>query len=192
LEPRVGGSAVIDHFFSFLNGMSTSKSSNDWNTLMPTAEIPESVSAKALAALLDVSVRHLARLLKADIVRRNADGSYPVAANVTRFVAYAVEGEKKKSADSSGDRLREQRRLALERDMARDDRKIVDIDEATDTLDEIVGLVVEAFETLPRRATNDRVLQLKIQRACDEIRVELSDGLAAKSASLRAGTKAMR
>ncbi|MBB3998623.1 hypothetical protein [Aureimonas pseudogalii] len=154
---------------------------------MPTAEIPESVSAKGLAALLDVSVRHLSRLSKADIVIRNENGSYPVTANVGRYIAYAVDGERRKAADTSGDRLREQRRLALERDMARDDRKLVDIEEATETLDEVIALVVEAFEALPRRATSDRSAQLKIQAVCDAIRGELADGLSAKASTLRTG-----
>ncbi|ALN73184.1 hypothetical protein [Aureimonas sp. AU20] len=158
---------------------------------MKTPEFPETLSRQGLATLLGLSPRHVARLAKEDILVRDGAGKYPVVGNVARYVGHALSLEARRSSETSGDRLREARRLDLERAMARDDRAIIDLDEAQDSIASLVAMFAAALDALPRQAApDDRGLQTRLTGVCDGIRSALSAKLADEAAKLKNGKEA--
>lgn len=107
------------------------------------------------AKLLMVSPEWIRRLCKAGYIPRVAKGKYPLVGVVQGYIKSLKDEEKKASKGASESRVRDARAAEIERRMAREDLKIVDIDEATATYEDMIGELLKMVNSLPAQITRN-------------------------------------
>jgi phage terminase Nu1 subunit (DNA packaging protein) len=120
-----------------------------------TTKAPETVTAKGLAAVLGVTDRWVRDLEKQGVFAREGRGQYDLTKCVPAYVEWRLKAEAGKQSAPSNDRVRDARAAEIERRMAREDRKIVDIDEAMDAFEDISGELLKFVSGLPAMITRD-------------------------------------
>ena len=159
------------------------------DTSQPT--IPQHVTQRDLAVFLGVAPSTITAMAKQGIFTRDANGKLDFPVAVAAYFAHKMaKVEEKERPETSADRLRAKRELELERKMAREDREIIMMDEAIETLDEMTGLYLASLSSIPARITNVVRERQRIEAILDEERQRLSDGLIKKSTALRTGIEA--
>jgi len=150
-------------------------------------KLPETIGTTELAKLLSITDRRLTQLVDEGVIEKEGRGAFNTVAAVAAFVNFRAESEKRRSASTSADKLREQRQEEIARKMAREDREIIALDEAMDALDEAAGLFVEVIGGLPARITRDPKERRRIEDVCNAERDRLSQSFAEKAQALRTG-----
>lgn len=150
----------------------------------------KTVNAKGLAAVLGVTDRWVRDLEKQGVFKRQARGRYDLTECVPAYVEWRVKAEVTKQAPPSGDRVRDARAAEIERRMAREDRKIIDIDEAFGVLDDVVGHFLQSISGLPAQITRNVSERRRIEAICDAERQRLATRFAEGLSALQTGDQA--
>ena len=149
---------------------------------------PDHVAPSALAKLLKLTTRRVEILRQEGVLTAGVDGKLPLKDSIEKYIAYREATiEKKIKVPTSHDLLREQRRLDLERKMAREDRVIITLDEAMVCVDEIIGVFLTALTGLPARITRKPIERQRLEKIFDEVRQRLSERFAKIATKLRTG-----
>ncbi len=149
--------------------------------------IPKTIGTNELSAFLGMSPQRLTQLVDDQTIPKMGRGRFDFREATAAYIGFVREAEKRRSASTSADKLREQRQEEILRKMAREDREIISLDEAMEALDEATGLFVEVVGGLPARITRDPKERRRIEDVCNTERDRLSQGFAKKAQALRSG-----
>lgn len=152
---------------------------------MEDAEAP--VSTAFLADLFAISKQAIARLAGAGVFPKLSRGRFPLGETVRGYLDFKVAGEAARRGTGSSDRVRDARATQIEMRIAREDRELVTMEEATATLDEIAGAFITLVSGLPHRITRDPRERQRIEAIIDAERLRLSDTFAKTAKKLKAG-----
>lgn len=142
------------------------------------------------AKLLMVSPEWIRRLCKAGYIPRVAKGKYPLVGVVQGYIKSLKDDEKKASKGASENRVRDARAAEIERRLAREDRKIIALDESLAAYDYATGLYLQSISGLPARMTRNASERRRLEAICDTERQRLATRFAERASSLRTGVDA--
>lgn len=157
----------------------------------PTNERPLTetliVSSSVGAAFLGVSSRWVQQLATDGWVKPVGRGKWNLAELVQGYAASMKDEDRRSSRQSAENRVREARAAEIERRMAREDRKIIDIDEAFGVLDNVIGQFLQSISGLPAQITRNVGERRRIEAICDAERQRLSTQFAEGLSALETG-----
>jgi hypothetical protein len=153
------------------------------------AQAPQAgtISAGHLAKLLMLSPERIRQLGKAGHLPRAGRGNYLLVGAVQGYVKYLKEDAQRAGKSAAEDRVRDARAAEIERRMAREDREIVDLDEAIGTLEDISGLMLATLGSLPAMITRNPSERRRIENIVHAAQKRLVERFAQKMAALQTG-----
>lgn len=157
----------------------------------PAIQWPDSVSQLELARLLGITGPGVGKVVKAGFLKKTADGKrLELIPSLRGYVDYKVEQATRRfSRETPTDRLAAKREQQLDRKLAIEDRQIIDLSEALDVYDEIVGLFLTTLGGLPARLTRNLEERERIEQVIDTAQGQLAQKFGEKRVRLQAGTE---
>ncbi|ESW91716.1 hypothetical protein X773_01165 [Mesorhizobium sp. LSJC285A00] len=147
----------------------------------------ELVSTGFLADLLGISKQAIARLARTGVLSKASRGLFPLGESVRSYLDFKVAGEAARRGTGSSDRVRDARATEIELRIAREERKLITMDECNGCLDQVVGGFITMLSVLPAQITKDIRERQRIETIIDAGRQRLSDKFDEMSNNLRAG-----
>ena len=147
------------------------------------------VSTKALAGVLDVSIRRVSQLESEGVFRKVGHGRYRLGETVRAYLAFRLENGSRALLAASDSRsafeAERARKLKLENDAK--ERQLIPAEAVMDAVDFMFGAVKLDLAGAPSRITPDAELQRHMSDAIDDALAALSERLEKASADLEAG-----
>lgn len=154
--------------------------------------IPDYISREQAARLLSLSTQRISQLAAEGVLKRDQNGLYASGGIGAKYAEYLVERRVTKRKDAVTEERQKLQADKLRRQLAREDRDIIDLDEALETTDQMTGRFLAAISSLPARLARDITERRRIEDVCDAVRNELSEGFARDREELQEGSKATR
>ena len=142
------------------------------------------------ARLLMISDERVRQLTKMGYVPKAAKGRYNLVAVVQGYIKYLKDDERRSSKSAAESRVRDARAAEIERRMAREDRKIIALEEAMTAYDFATGLYLQSISGLPARMTRNTSERRRLEAICDTERQRLATRFAEGASSVRTGVEA--
>ena len=101
------------------------------------------------------------------------------------YLKFLADDERRHSKTATLSQVQAARAREIEMRIAREENKLIDLDEALGVLDEIVGGLKADFDGLAASVTRDPALRSIIEEKVDEIYRRHADGLEKKGSALR-------
>lgn len=152
-----------------------------------TAPTAGTISTAQAAKLLLVSEDWIRQLSRKGYIPKAARGRFNLVAAVHGYIRFLKEAEQKATKSAAENRVRDARAAEIERRMAREDREIVDLDEAMTTLEDISGLMLATLGSLPAQITRNPSERRRIEDIVHVAQKRLVDRFAQKMAALATG-----
>ncbi|MEL4069581.1 hypothetical protein WKW50_05475 [Ochrobactrum sp. GPK 3] len=153
----------------------------------PAFSETDMITASAAAALLGVTTQWLRMLAANGYVPKAVRGKYPIVAVVQGYVKSLKDDDKRSNKSSSENRVRDARAAEIERRIAREDRKLIVLDEALTAFDEATGHFLQSLSGLPAAITRNLNERRRIETICDAERSRLSVSFSQIASSLETG-----
>lgn len=150
-------------------------------------EQANTINTATAAALIKVTPRYVQQLASKGCFRPIARDRWNLVDVVQGYVAWLKDEGRQASKSAAESRVRDARATEIEQRIAREDRKLVTMEEATATLDEIAGSFITLVSRLPHRITRDPRERRRIEAIIDAERLRLSDTFAKTARKLKAG-----
>ena len=136
--------------------------------------------------LIGKSRNWVAKLVADGFVKKT--GSLFKPADVTLgYLKFLADDERRHSKTATLSQVQAARAREIELRIAREENKLIDLDEALGVLDEIVGGLKADFNGLAASITREPALRSTIEVKVDEIFKRYADGLGQKGNALRSG-----
>jgi hypothetical protein len=142
------------------------------------------VTQGALAALLGLTVRHVASLGERGILKSAPEGGYHLTASVHGYLKFLKESAKDRTKTASHSRLQDARVRALTLRTARDARQLIETSEAVAVLDEVVGVLRAEVEGAAAAATRDLTIRRKFEKHLNDAFARAQARILEKAAAL--------
>lgn len=153
---------------------------------MAKARIPEACQSQDMAKILGITPRRLNQLALEGVLVPQSRGVFPIAENVKRFMEYRVSLAADSAAPSTQDRLNEQRLKSLQIKQAKEDGRLITVQEALNAFDEATGRFLQCLSGLPARITRDVAERRRIEKIIDAERERLARDFVEKAPTSKA------
>jgi phage terminase Nu1 subunit (DNA packaging protein) len=121
------------------------------------------VTGGSLAALLNITARHVADLGDRGVMKRDAAGGYQLHNSVHGYVKFLKESAKDRTKTAFSRRLQDARARSVELKNAQEERRLIETSEALAVVDEVTGQLRADLDALPARVGGrDMVLRRKV------------------------------
>lgn len=148
------------------------------------------VPTSFLADVLGLTKQGVSRLNREGVLPKSGHGEYELAASVQKYLSYRENlAVAKHIPTKTEDRVKLARAVEIERRIARAERDLIEIPEAIETLDRIIGDVLHMVGGLPARLTRDPRERQRIESIIDGERKRLSDNFSQRMEALRTGVE---
>jgi len=138
---------------------------------MAETELPETISMAAFAGLLGVTARRCRQLAGEGLIVAAGRGKVQLAESLRRIIAHARESRETAPLTEARAKVAQARARQLELQNMREDRRVIDVDEAQALMSELAGLFVSGLSSLPARVGGKDVgLRRRVEKECDAIR----------------------
>jgi hypothetical protein len=142
------------------------------------------ITSTDAAALIGKSRNWLAKLVTDGFIKKT--GSLFRPADVALgYIKFLTDTERRASKSTTLSAVQAARAREIELRIAREENKLIDLDEALGVLDEIVGGMKSDFDGLAAAVTRDATLRNIIEEKVDAIYKRHADALVQKANSLR-------
>ncbi len=148
------------------------------------------ITTSQAARLLMISDERVRQLTNMGHIQKVAKGRYLLVAVVQGYIKYLKDEDRKSSKTASESRVRDARAAEIERRMAREDRKIISLEEAVDAFDKATGQYLQSISGLPARMTRNPSERRRLEAICDTERQRLATRFAEGASTLRTGVEA--
>lgn len=105
------------------------------------------------------------------------------------YITCLKDDSRQASKSASDSRVRDARAREIELRIAREERKLVSLEEASGCLDETIGTFLTMLSGLPAQITNDRRERVRIEAIIDAGRQRIADHFERRVKELRTGIK---
>jgi hypothetical protein len=143
------------------------------------------ITSTDAAALIGKSRNWLAKLVAGGFVKKTGQLFRPVDV-ACGYAKFLTDEQRRSSKSATLSAVQAARAREIEMRIAREDHKLIDIDEALAVLDEIVGGLRADFSGLAASVTRDPALRSIIEEKTDAIYRRHADALQQKARALRA------
>lgn len=153
------------------------------------------LSTADAAKLIGKSTITLAKLVTDGFLKagdkRGRETVYKPSDVAQGYARYLTDEQRRSSKSATLSEVQAARAAEIRMRIAREDHKLVDIEEALGVMDEVVGALRADFSGFAASVTRDPALRLTIEDKVDEIFKRRADGLKQKAAALRASGVAL-
>lgn len=148
------------------------------------------ITTGQVAKLLMLSDERVRQLTVKGYLPKVSKGRYHLVAVVQGYIRFLKDEERHSSKTAAESRVRDARAAEIERRMAREDRKIIALDEAMAAHDHATGLYLQSISGLPARMTRNASERRRLEAICDTERQRLAARFAERASALRSGVDA--
>jgi hypothetical protein len=148
---------------------------------------PGMLTLKQVCGLLKCSDETVLQLVKRGQIKRAARGLYPLVGTVHGYVDHLRDERKNNTQVAAENGLRQARQREVEIRTAERERRLIDVAEHSDIVDEMAGMFVAGLSALPARVTKDMAMRRQIEAGCDAIRNDIAALAAEKARDVGAG-----
>lgn len=142
-------------------------------------------SAAELARHLGFSRQYI-RQLPADVFVKLPGGLYDLDAGRLGYISWLKDERRQSAKSTAAARVQVARAREIELRTAREEKRLMETDEALAVLDELVGNFKSELSSLPARITRDLGLRKSIEAETDRICHRLADLFSTRASELRA------
>jgi hypothetical protein len=143
------------------------------------------ISHTDAAALIGKSRNWIAKLVAGGFVKKTGQLFRPSDVAIG-YVNFLTDEQRRSSKTATLSEVQSARAAEIRLRIAREDHKLIELDEAITVLDEVIGGLKADFNGLAASVTRDQSLRLTIEEKCDAIFQRHADGLKQKASALRA------
>lgn len=154
-----------------------------------TATEPTIVKTAYLASVCGITPQRANQLVKDGVFEKVGRNEFDLAKSVQAFIAHRVKDAESRQVSPANERLRAARAREIELRIAREDRRVIDLTEATDAFDQAAGIYISSIESFPARATRDRTLRKHLEDAVFAERHRVSERFGELRDQMRTGGK---
>lgn len=154
---------------------------------MTISDLPENVPIAALAGLLGLTTRQTRNLLESAEVKSTSRGQWPLAEALRSILADARRNRESDALAAARTRIVNAKAKALETSLAEKERELIPLSEAVEVMDELVGAVREAMDSIAARVTRDLELRRKIEGEITTAKASIAKALGVAAAQTRTG-----
>jgi len=137
-------------------------------------DIDSNVSAAVMAEALGVTTRHLARMAKDGVIKKEARSKYNFKKCLADYISFLKEENKSQTRNASENRLRDARAKEVELRIAVTDRTVISLHEAEDIVDKMAGIYLQSILGLPAAITRNIDERKRIEKICDRSREKIA------------------
>ena len=156
---------------------------------MPRKPARPTVSYKEFGDACGVTSSLIGQLVMDGVIPKVGNYRIPLVEGFGAYVRH-LRTERRGTKTSSQVTVANARAAEINLRVAREERKLIPLDEATEILTTFLGAVRAEVENLPSAATCDPELRHKIRAKCDDILVRLADGASERGKALATGVDA--
>jgi hypothetical protein len=142
------------------------------------------LNVEQIAGLLQVSSQWVRRLTNEGVFSK-VDGRYRLIETVQAYLRYVRDEQRRTGKAETQNQLMRARAAEIELRTRLREKTLIETDDAINTLDEIIGMMLTEFGDLPGR-TRDLTARRIIEQAVREMRGRLADKIRAKVKELAA------
>ena len=145
------------------------------------------VASKEVACrLLMLTPRRVEQLAAEGWFQKDGRGRYPIVPLVQGYIRFLKDEARRSSKSAAASRVQDSRAREIDLRVARQEHRLINIDEHDAVVDELIGMFTTALNGLPAQVTRDPDERRKIAKACNETRQRLATRAAERSTELRA------
>jgi hypothetical protein len=148
--------------------------------------IDTAVSLADAAKLIGKSSTWIGKLVHGGYLKRLARGRYKPCDVAQGHIRFMTDAQRRASKSGTLAAVQSARAREIELRIARADHELVEVDEATGVLDEVLGGLKADLDGLGASVTRDAGLRAAIEAKVDEILRRAAEGLQQKAKALRA------
>lgn len=152
--------------------------------------LSQSVPRKTAAAILALTDTRLDQLVKEGVIERKGKNNGFIVRDLVHsyvnFLKLKIEGQ---ARTQTGNMAQLARAKEIDLRMAREERTIIDIGEALQTVDEISGELLQSLSSLPARITREPRERQRIESIIDSERLRITDRFKQRASALRSGSQ---
>lgn len=145
------------------------------------------VGLTVLCLWADRSDETILKLVRAGTIQRYGKGRYRLRESLVALSRWQTDEQRQVTKSASDSRVRDARAREIELRIAKEQRDLIQTDEALGIVDDIIGIYRSRYGGLPARVTRDPVLRKKLEAEVDAIQHDVADALAKRAEALRSG-----
>lgn len=145
------------------------------------------LSTQGMAATLGITTRWLQMQVKAGTLPSLGRGRFDPGETFRAYLEATKGASEKKVGSESLDNLRAVKAREIQINTARKDRSLISIEESMAILEEITGIFISAFSSMPARITGVPRERQRLNGIFDTERQRLADSFTERVAALREG-----
>lgn len=149
------------------------------------------VSGGVVASFLGVSLERVRQLAEEGVIPREGKGKFPLRPCILAYCTWTRDEGRKANKSAASSRVQDRRSRLLDIQIAREEHRLIETDEALAVVDEIVATFKSELQGLPTRVTKDVALRSSIEHEIDRICDTAANLLAERGDALREGGDAL-
>lgn len=148
------------------------------------------ITLEQACRLVMLSNERIRQLVKDGYIPKPAKNSYPLVGVVQGYIRFLRDEDRRSSKTAAESGLKAARQREVEVRTAERERKLIDVTEHSDIVDELCGLFISGLASLPARVTRDVSMRRKVETECDAIRNDIAARAAERARDVGAGRTA--
>ncbi len=148
-------------------------------------------STRQITVLVEIGEDRLAQIEQAGFIKRAGRNSWPAIETLSGLVRFYRDENRRGPKSTADAQWRAARAREIEIRIAERERKLMQTDEATKALENIIGLFLTELSGLPASVTRDLQFRQQIEDQIFNMRSRISNRLEAEARSLRERGKAV-
>ena len=145
------------------------------------------VNGEVIASFLGLSLERVRQLAEAGVIPRQAKGKFPLRPCVLAYCNWTRDEARKTNKSAASSRVQDRRTRLLDIQIAREEQRLIETDEAIAVVDEIVATFRGELQGLPARVTRDAGLRSSMEHEIDRICGTVANLLEERGNALRQG-----
>lgn len=141
------------------------------------AEKSNSLDVETIARLLMIGPERVRQLSKDGWIPKVGRGRYPLAGSVQGYISFLKDEQRRASKVAADSEIKLERARGLKLRNDRDEGRLIEVEEALGTLDEIVGELRTGIAAVPARVTRDLDFRDQIEKEIDACFARISKRL---------------
>ncbi|TCQ79564.1 hypothetical protein EDF68_104148 [Ochrobactrum sp. BH3] len=145
------------------------------------------LTAGQIASLLTLSIERVRQLVNAGYIPRIGKAKYPVVGAVQGYIRFLKDEEKRTSKSAADDSLKAARQREVELRIAKEEGRLVDMDDVEAVTSSIFATLRAELAGLPASVTRDVKLRAEIEKGLNGAFARSQSKFQEASSALRAG-----
>lgn len=136
---------------------------------------------------MGLTTRWIYDLTQDGVFKQVQGKKYDLCATILAYGEYKLAQANEKRAPSATENLAKRKEDLIARRMAREDRNLIEMSDALETVDLVTGAFIEAMSGLPARLTRNIDERKRFEAICDGVRSRLDEAFGEQREALRTG-----